>query len=108
MDCISQEESFRICAEALSSKCNNWNTNLVTVLPVNTSPRSDISVQTILAYNTFGEGYEFAGLDFPPSRIYFDFAVVLFKLVERLLAEGQLKTHPTIIEKGGLAAIPDG
>ncbi len=107
LDCISQETSFKICAEALSSD-SSQSLQCVALLPVDTWPRKDVTPQVILAYTTFGEEFLKFETKFPALKGHFDMGVKFWKLNAKLLAEGKIKTHPVMVRGGGLQAIPDG
>ncbi|MCJ1381235.1 hypothetical protein MMC17_004344 [Xylographa soralifera] len=63
---------------------------------------------TIVGYTTFGEGFNKLGKTFPPMKEHFDFAVMFWKMIEKLLAEGKVKTHPVAVREQGLQGNPDG
>jgi hypothetical protein len=53
-----------------------------------------ISKKPFLAYTAFGEAFWFESEDFAASAEDYDFAVVFSGLVEGLLEQGKIKTHP--------------
>jgi hypothetical protein len=53
-----------------------------------------ITKKPSLAYTAFGEAFWFEGEDFAASAEDYDFAVVFSGLVEGLLEQGKIKTHP--------------
>ncbi|MCJ1394788.1 hypothetical protein MMC18_007668 [Xylographa bjoerkii] len=66
------------------------------------------STSHALRYTSFGEGFTKFGHAFPPIKEHYDYTVMFWKMSEKLLAEGRIKTHPMIVDERGLQGIPDG
>ncbi|CAG8955808.1 hypothetical protein HYFRA_00011677 [Hymenoscyphus fraxineus] len=106
-DTVCTTESFNLCAEALPTDPTE-EINMVSLLPVDTWPRKDVTPTVILAYTTFGEAFTKFGTDFPPLPEHFNFGVMFWELTQKLLAEGKITPHPVSLRPLGLAGIPDG
>jgi hypothetical protein len=102
---VSEEESAKICADALSSD----STGCVygAILDVQ-SPRSDVKSVFTFMYTIFGETFDKAGMHFPASREDFEFAKMFATITENLLAEGKLKNHPEKVGSNGLKGVIEG
>jgi NADPH:quinone reductase-like Zn-dependent oxidoreductase len=108
LDCVGGDDSIRICGEALSSKCNNWVTNIVSMFPVG-KVREGVSAQAMLAYTSFGEEFvRSSGRYFPPMPGHFEHGVKMWKLISSFIAEGKVKPHPHTVGANGLEGIADG
>jgi hypothetical protein len=64
-------------------------------------PLVPITKKPFLAYTAFGEALWFEGRDFAANTEDYDFAVAFSGLVEGLLEQGKIKTHP--VKLGGWA-----
>lgn len=106
-DCISEETSMQICADALSSEPGGQYSAL---LDYGKFPREDVSARRTLAYSITGEDYQTG----PKARRVegnkedFDFAKKFGELASALLAEGKIEVHPPTVKPGGLAGVLDG
>jgi NADPH:quinone reductase-like Zn-dependent oxidoreductase len=107
LDCISTESSYQLVADALPETPQKQ-VQVVTLLPTDAWPRRDITATAILAYTAFGKAFTKFGIDFPEVPPHYDYAVMFWKLSQKLLAEGKVKPHPVALRKGGLAGIPGG
>ena len=107
LDTVSQESSFKICADALPVDSKE-ELKVVTLITAATWPRKDVKPQTILAYTTFGEAFSKFGTDFPAIKEHFEFGVMFWKLHTQLFAEGKIKTHPVTVRPGGFYGILGG
>lgn len=104
-DCVGNESSGAICAEALSS--DPTGAKFGTIL-MNKVPRDDIATTSTMMYTIFNEDFKKFGMDFPASQEDFEFAKKFFELTEKLLAEGKLKTHPEQVGEKGLEGVLEG
>ena len=107
LDTISQESSYKICAAAMSSD-SSQELRCVALLPIDTWPRKDVKMQPILAYTTFGEGFDKFGATFPPKQGHFETGVMFWKQNGKLLAQRKIKTHPVTVRGGGLQGVLSG
>ena len=104
-DCISEGESPKISAEAISSKGGVISFLLVPAK----SPREDVIDKHTLAYTMTGEEFSFGGvMTFPASSEDFESARKFYELSTKLFEDGKLKVHPTVSRKGGLQGVFDG
>lgn len=108
LNCVGDPESVRICGEALSSHCNNWTPNLVSMFPIE-QVRNGVSAQAMLAYTAFGEEFvRMGGQHFPPMKGHYEHSVRMWTLISGLVSEGKVKPHPHAVRPGGLEGIADG
>lgn len=70
--------------------------------------KKDIQSMTTLMYTIFNEPFSKAGRDTPAIPADFEFAKEIFDITEKLLVEGQLKTHPAKIGPKGLEGVLQG
>ncbi|KAF1974046.1 GroES-like protein [Bimuria novae-zelandiae CBS 107.79] len=107
LDCVSTESSYKLIADALP-ETTDTPAQVVTLLPADTWPRKDITPTAILAYTSLGKPFTKFGVDFPEIPPHFEFGVMFWKLSQKLLGEGKIKTHPVALRTGGLGGIPNG
>jgi NADPH:quinone reductase-like Zn-dependent oxidoreductase len=108
LSCVGDENSIRICGEALSSHCNSWIPNLVSMFPI-PKIRDGVSAQAMLAYTAFGEEFvRMGGNYFPPMKAHYEHAMKMWHVIPQLIADGKVKPHPHAIRSGGLSGIADG
>lgn len=105
-DTISTQSSAQICAEALSSDATG--AKYGSILPVKLSGREDVETTFTLLYTVFGEAYTKGGRETPASPEDLEFGKKWYAIVEKLLAEGKLKTHPEKIGERGLEGALQG
>jgi hypothetical protein len=68
---------------------------------------ASITKKPFLAYTAFGEAFWFEGEDFAANKEDYDFAVMFTGLVEELLGQRKIKTHP--VRQGvGLEGVLEG
>ncbi|KAL9046836.1 MAG: hypothetical protein Q9214_000434 [Letrouitia sp. 1 TL-2023] len=103
-DCIASGESPKICVESMGPGSGKY----CSLLPVEELPRKDITNASIAMYTSFGERFFFGPTEFPPSKTDEDFATGFFELVEKLVAEGKIKAHPSLVREGGLEGVLEG
>lgn len=105
-DCISTNESARICAEALS---NGNDVLYCHILPFSeTFAKRKVLPKILLFWTALGQEVQTLGHRIPAFPEDFNFLRDLVETVEDLLAEGDLKTHPVKEMEGGLESITDG
>lgn len=91
-DTISEYDSPKISAAAISSKGGHYSTLLAV-----DSPRSDVKTTFTLGYTALGEKFSDS---FPASQEDFEFGVKFWRAAADLINSGKIKTHPTIVRKG--------
>ncbi|KAI8837928.1 alcohol dehydrogenase class-3 [Chytriomyces cf. hyalinus JEL632] len=103
LDCISEGNSLKICAESFSPKGGIYSALLGVDNSILTSVNPNIQVKGTLAYTTFGEPVKKLawGIDYPASAADFEFAKSFGELANRLLAEGKVKVHKPTVNEGG-------
>jgi NADPH:quinone reductase-like Zn-dependent oxidoreductase len=102
-DCISEGDSPRISAEAISTKGG-----VISFLLPAKSPREDVEDKRTLAYTIVGEEFKFGPMTFPASSEDFEFARKFWELSTTLFAEGKLKVHTPEVRSGGLSGVFSG
>lgn len=107
LDCVSNESSYKLIAEALPEKLETP-PQIITLLPAETWPRKDVTPTVLLCYTAFGKAFTKFGSDFPAIPSHHEYAAKFWALSRELLASGQIKPHPLALREGGLAGIPDG
>lgn len=109
-DCISTDESARICAEALSN-------DVVERKPIYSAvlycafPRDDVQVNVTVAHTIFGESFtkpELGPENFPANAEDYEFGKKFWKLSEKFLIEGMFQVHRPDIRSGGLEGVLEG
>ncbi|KAJ3164813.1 hypothetical protein HDU88_005025 [Geranomyces variabilis] len=102
-DCVSNEYSTKICGEAISSAGGHysalWDVKV---------DRPDVQSRMTMAYTALGEPCNKYGMEFPAKPEDVEFQTGFWSLVERLLKEKKLKTHPVEVRPGGLEGAIDG
>ena len=104
-DTISTAESARVCAEALASDGNGC--RYASFLS-NKSPRGDVvSVGTML-YTIWGEYFKSGDVKWPASREDVEWTKGFLAIAEKLIAEGKVKPHRSVVREGGLEGVIEG
>jgi len=108
-DTVSEHDSPKICAEALSTekKPDGSKPEYCAILAPNL-PRDDVECYFTLAYTVLNEEFELIGMTFPASQPNFDFMKGFAAVAEKLLAEKKFKSHRVDVRPGGLNGISDG
>jgi hypothetical protein len=80
------------------------------LLVVNDFPRKDVETAVTWAYTAIGEAFEFPGIAKVDANAEdAQFGVTFWKLAYDLLASGELKPHPVVVEKEGrLSGVLEG
>ncbi|KAI0386929.1 putative zinc-binding oxidoreductase ToxD [Hypomontagnella monticulosa] len=103
-DCIAEEGSPEICAQAFSSKGGKYSA----LLPVEKFPREDVTNVFTLGYTATGEAFPKFGADWPAMPDHFEFASKFWQVSGELLAQGKIKPHPADVREGGLQGVFEG
>lgn len=103
LDCICTPVTAEFCAKLLSPGA----TYSIIAGPVE-SPHADVKTALTMGYSFLGEPWQIMHMKGGADPEAFEAAVRFAELSEGLLGEGKLKTHPTDVRMGGLAAIPTG
>lgn len=109
-DCVSTDESARICADALSNDVVERKPIYGAVLYC-TFPRDDVQVNVTVAHTIFGESFtkpELGPENFPANAEDYEFGKKFWKLSEKLLTEGMFQVHRPDIRSGGLEGVLEG
>ncbi|KAI1617390.1 putative zinc-binding oxidoreductase ToxD [Exophiala viscosa] len=104
-DIISNEDSAKVCAAALSSDPTGC--RYASFLS-NRSPRDDVESVGTNMYTVWGEYFKSGSLEYPANQADFDWAKGFMELAEKLLAAGRLKAHRIAIKDGGLNGVLQG
>lgn len=107
-DTIALESSAKICGDAISTENDDGSARYGSILPVKLPGRSDVKTTFTFMYTIFNDAFTKAGRDTPAIPEDFEFAKKFFGIVEKLLAEGKLKTHPEQVGKEGLKGALQG
>ncbi|KAF7192379.1 Hps1-dma1 cluster oxidoreductase toxD [Pseudocercospora fuligena] len=102
-DCIGGDLGSKICTNAIGSK-GGLNCSII---PSTSYPRGDVRVNRVVAYSIFGEPFQAPGKVVPTMMEDHVFGKMFWRLPERLLAEGKIKTHPSRVGHG-LASVFEG
>ncbi|KAJ6013606.1 zinc-binding oxidoreductase ToxD [Penicillium herquei] len=107
-DCVTEHESFQICADALTTRSSE--AMYTATLPVaGKFPREDVQHQWTSGYTAFGEVYHFLGKPQPAKPDHLEFARDFWKLTAALLGEGRLRLDPLVLQRDrGLDGIARG
>lgn len=109
-DCISTDESARICAGALSDDTTKQ-TPVYSALLYCAFPRKDVCVNVTVAQTIFGESFtkpELGPENFPEDKEDYEFGQTFWKIAEELLAERKFKVHPPDVRGGGIEGVLKG
>ncbi|OCT48175.1 Protein TOXD [Cladophialophora carrionii] len=103
-DTISEKDSARFCADALSTGSGG---RYGSILPVS-CPRDDVESVSTLMYTIFGEPFKFGPQEFPAVDEDFEYAKKFLAMTEGLLKEGKIKAHKQTVGKDGLEGVLKG
>lgn len=104
LDCISTDETARVCADSIGVNGGRYST----LGPVENFPRGDVDNLFTLAYTAIGDTCHLGEHEFPANPEDFHFAVKFWAMTEQLLKEGKVKVHPVTKRPGGLEGILEG
>jgi len=105
-DTIALKDSAAICADALSS--DPTGARYGTILPVKLPGREGVETTFTFLYTVFGEAFTKNKRDNPAVPEDFEFGRKWFAIVEKLLAEGKIQTHPEKVGEKGLEGALQG
>ncbi|KIX96003.1 uncharacterized protein Z520_08258 [Fonsecaea multimorphosa CBS 102226] len=105
LDCVSSEESMKLCSAALSSRLPGYYSSLLGRVQF---PRKGVQTSAIMAYTIFGEEYTKMNVTTPASPDDWQFGVEFWALAQDLLERGKFKPHPFQVGEGGLDGILQG
>lgn len=103
LDCVSLEETAKICAEAIGAQGGKY----ISLLGPN-CPRSDVESIFFLAYSVSGEAYIFEDEHWPVVPEYRLRQENFAPIADQLWAEGKYKPNRQRLEKGGLLGAIEG
>lgn len=103
LDCISDESSLKISAQALAS-----GGKLVLLLAAPKDIRQDIEVINVLAYTVTGQPIKYGPFDIPAQPQDREFVRTVWPLLTELLEQGKITEAPIKVIPGGLSGIQDG
>ena len=104
MDCIASADTAKICVESMGPGEGKY----CSLIPVEELPRKDISNNIIVMFTSFGEKFFYGPMEFPPNKQDEDFATEFYEVAEKLLSEGKIKPHPSLVREGGLEGVLEG
>ena len=99
------ESSHAIACKAISATGGG---QICTLLPIDESPRTDVTTTFFLGYSISGEAYIFEGESYEAQSADFAFAKRFMPVAEQLWAEGKLEPHPRRVGEGGLQGAVEG
>ncbi|KAJ5263145.1 zinc-binding oxidoreductase ToxD [Penicillium angulare] len=102
-DCISHENSAKICCEAISSDRGK----LCSLNPT-AHPRTDVKNIHTLAYTVNDEDFEMGNSLIPAKPDDLEFGKMFWELATKLIAESKISTHPILACTGGLEGVLHG
>lgn len=70
--------------------------------------RKDVVQSITVGYSALGKDYILKGIPFSSTAKDREYVAKFWKIVEDLLAQGKLKTHPVRVAPGGLAGVFEG
>lgn len=108
LDCVTQDQSMRMCYEAIGSDGGKY----VALEPFSTRTqytRRDVQAEWQNTWSLFGSPVRLSGVYGRPGRIEDrKIASVLFSMAERLIWDGLIKPHPIEVRMGGLEGVLTG
>jgi NADPH:quinone reductase-like Zn-dependent oxidoreductase len=93
-DTIALESTAKICADVIAPG-GTYGAILVVKLP-----RDDVKETWSLGYTAVGDPVKKGKYDYPDTTGDFEFARKWIEVVDPLLAEGKIKTHPAKVDHG--------
>lgn len=103
LDCIGGEDGANFCDNAMSREGGRY-----TSITGSRTKRENIVDSGTLGYTAVGEAFRKFGREFPPMPEDAAHIAAFITLIEPLLAQGKLKTHPIKVGKGGLYGVLEG
>lgn len=106
-DTVGSEDGVKICMEALSTESGGEN-KYGTIL-FNGIPRKDVKHSFSVLVTFAGEPFDKFGKHYPASKENFEFAKMFTSLVEDLIRNGLVKSHPVrVIDRGLVGMLEEG
>ena len=103
-DCISSEDTAKICAEALTSEAG---AHYGAILDPE-FPRKDVKYTTTVAYVGLGEDFGKYDQSFTGNESHGRFQTKWWEEARSLLAAGKVKPHPVGLRQRGLVGAIEG
>jgi NADPH:quinone reductase-like Zn-dependent oxidoreductase len=109
-DCIGEDASYDISAEALASSAGPGQklVHAAILFPPENPPRSDVEYGWTIGYSGEGYAFELASWKFEAKPEDYEFAKKWIPFAGRLYAEGKVKPSKVELREGGLDGILDG
>lgn len=108
IDCITEESTMRICYEALGRAGGRY-VGMDPFPPNVAATRKVVKPDWVVAFRITGMPCNWpAPFTSEPDPALFKSSLPFYSSMEKLLAEGKVKTHPARVSNGGLGAITDG
>ncbi|OJJ35390.1 hypothetical protein ASPWEDRAFT_59712 [Aspergillus wentii DTO 134E9] len=111
IDCIGDENAVHFCSKALSPSGGHYH-SVKAPFPETFKalrPEDGVIGTTAVAYAMLGETFKFVdGTIFPADEELGEFAKKGMLILEDLVMDGKIQTHPVDVREGGLEGILDG
>ena len=107
-DCITENNSFQVSADALASSAPASGLHYSGLLSVNSFPRSDVKTRTTAAYTAIGNEFVLKGNKIPAMPDHYDLMTRFFILTGELVATGKLRPARFTVSESGIDGILDG
>ncbi|KAF2160528.1 hypothetical protein M409DRAFT_70296 [Zasmidium cellare ATCC 36951] len=104
LDCIAENDSPKICCDAISSAGGKIGYLLKTDHP----RKDDVENKFTLGYTVIGEAFEKSGRRFEAKGEDFEYARRFWELTQKLVNAGQIAVHPPKVGADGLVGVLDG
>ncbi|KAM0342029.1 hypothetical protein ACHAPU_009757 [Fusarium lateritium] len=104
LDTIGTTDTAQICCDAMGAQGGTY----ASLAPIPKLSRDDIVNKTNMVFTALGEPLQVGGNEIPANEADHEFAVKFIKIVEELLLQGELKSHPVSLQQGGLESVLDG
>ncbi|KAK3712160.1 hypothetical protein LTR37_009251 [Vermiconidia calcicola] len=105
LDCISKDDSPRICADAISSKGGTISCTLPYPEDIG---RKDVEVKMIFTLGIGGKDSGYGDQVIPGNPDDFEFGARMYAVAERLFREGKVSVHPPKVSSDGLEGVLGG
>ncbi|KAF2154561.1 GroES-like protein [Myriangium duriaei CBS 260.36] len=103
-DCISEDESLAICADAFDPEVGGK----ISVLLPTDFEREKVDLQETRAYMSTGEDIDYFGLPLKKDLNEFEWLKEFWRRSTELFRDGKVKVHPLEVRKSGLEGISEG
>ena len=105
-DCVSKDDTPKICADCISSTKGGV---ISCTLPYPEDVgRKDIEVRMVFTLGIFGKDFGYGEQIIPGNSDDYEFGKRMYDVAEKLFQDGKIKVHPPKVSNVGLEGVFDG